>query len=221
MHTIGGVVFDLDGTLIDSRSDIGACANYALARAGFPQRVEQEIAGFVGDGATLLMARSAGLTPDDALVPELVRAFVDHYAAHPVVETTLMPGAAAALDALAGLALAVCTNKPRAVTTAILDELGILTCFSAIVAGDDGFAPKPSPAPLFAIAERVAIAPAHLVMVGDGPQDIACGRAAGARSVGVRGPFVAFERLDAAEPDAIVDSLVELPELLRAWMRRG
>jgi phosphoglycolate phosphatase len=209
------VVFDLDGTLIDSRLDIAGATNHALSELDLPTLPVERVASFVGDGAAALLARAAGVKEDDPLVHELLAPFLDFYAAHPAVHTTLMPGA---LDALAALgprySLALCTNKPRRTTDAVLSALGLARHFAVVLAGGDLPLKKPDPAPLLHIAERLGLAPNELAMVGDGPQDIEAGRAAGAFTVGVRGGIIPFERLLAASPDVMLDGLAELPPLL-------
>jgi len=214
------VVFDLDGTLIDSRLDIARATNHALTQLGRPALPVERVASFVGDGAAALLARAAGVPEDDELVRELLPVFLDFYTAHPVAHTTLMPGALDALDQLAPeFSLCLCTNKPRRTTDAVLAGLGLTHHFAVVLAGGDLAKKKPDPAPLLHIAERLGLAPSALAMVGDGPQDIEAGRAAGAFTVGVRGGIIPFERLVAASPDVMLETLAELPALLRRGVR--
>ena len=209
------VVFDLDGTLIDSRLDIAAATNHVLAERGLPTLPVERVASFVGDGAPALLARAANVPDDDPLVAELLGPFLDFYTAHPTPHTTFMPGALEALEALGGRrSLALCTNKPRRTTDAVLASLSLSRHFAVVLAGGDLPRKKPDPAPLFHIAERLGLAPHELAMVGDGSQDVEAGRAAGALTIGVRGGIIPFERLLAAAPDVMLDSLVELPALL-------
>lgn len=209
------VVFDLDGTLIDSRLDIARAANHALSALDLPTLPVERVASFVGDGAAALLARAAGVNEDDALVQKLLGPFLDFYSAHPAANTTIMHGALDALEALAPhYSLAICTNKPRRTTNAVLAALDLSQPFAVVVAGGDLPEKKPDPAPLLHIAERLKLAPSELAMVGDGPQDVEAGRAAGAFTVGVRGGIIPFERLLAASPDAMLDGLAELPALL-------
>ncbi len=217
MGTIGAVVFDLDGTLVDSRLDIARAVSASLRAHGRPELELNRVLGFVGDGSPRLIARAFGVelgTPDLA---KYLATFLDFYQAHPTDATALMPGALTALDGLAPLPLAVCTNKPRVITDLVLANLGLRARFASVIAGGDVPHPKPDPTPLLHIAERLAVAPSSLVVVGDGPQDIECGRAVGARTVGIEGGFLPLDRLLAARPHALLDSLAQLPALISTW----
>jgi 2-phosphoglycolate phosphatase len=211
------IVFDLDGTLLDTREDIVRAVNHALEARGKRPTPAAELLLWVGDGAELLCARAAGLAEDDPEVSELARGYVRYYLEHPMDHTTWMPGAREALEQLAGYRIALCTNKPRAAVEAILDVLGVRSRFSAIVAGGDMPEKKPHPGPILAIAERLGVTPSQMVVVGDGPQDVMAGARAGARTIGVLGPIAPADRLAAARPDVLLDSMTELPKVLERW----
>jgi phosphoglycolate phosphatase len=211
------VVFDLDGTLVDSGKDIAQATNFALESHGFARLDFAEVLSYVGDGARLLLARSAHLEPDHPRISDLLATFLDHYSAHAVDHTRPLPGVSEALPALSEFTLAVCTNKPRKTAEIVLQALDLERHFSTVIAGGDLPRHKPDPAPLFEIARRLEVQAGELVMVGDGPQDVECGRAAGARTVGVLGGIADGPRLLASSPDAVLSSLSELPELLRRW----
>jgi 2-phosphoglycolate phosphatase len=214
---IGGIVFDLDGTLVDSCEDIAAAANHSLERAGLPTRSVDEIRSFIGDGARLLLARASGLLDTDRRFEALLESFSVYYTAHAIDRTSLLPGVREVLEALTDLPLAVCTNKPRVMTLAMLEGLGISGYFAAIVAAGDVDHNKPHPAPLQRVSSLLEVPCERLVLVGDGPQDIACARAAGARSIGItEALIVPLERLRAAGPDAMAP-LREVPALIARW----
>ena len=210
------VVFDLDGTLIDSRGDIAAACNAMLRKAGRAPLSEEVVSGFVGDGARFLVAGALGASQDDPEVDDHLEAFLDYYEAHPLDHTVILPGVETSLDWLASFPVALCTNKPRRTTLPVLDALGWTTRFGAIVAGGDTVQKKPHPEPLEKIARLLSVSPKELVMVGDGPQDIEAGRAAGALTIGVRGGILPIERLLAAKPDLLLNTLEELPAALSA-----
>lgn len=211
---VRAVVFDLDGTLVDSRRDIAEAANHALEKSGRARLSHAELESYVGDGAPLLLARAARLDVKDPRTAAMVADFLDYYAQHPIDFTTLMPGALQALDALAQHPLGVCTNKPRRTTVAVLGGLGLAARFGSVVAGDDLPERKPHPSMVQEGARQLGVSVGDVVMVGDGPQDVESGRAAGAFTVGVRGGIQAIERLLASTPDLLIDTLADLPAAL-------
>jgi phosphoglycolate phosphatase len=217
MTVAQAVVFDLDGTLIDSREDIAAAANHMLAVHGFRQLPADTIAGYVGDGARLLVARCTKLGENAPELDALLATFLDYYTDHPTDHTRFMPATLETLDALGAMPLAICTNKPRRTTDAVLSALRLSPRFRVVVAGGDFPQKKPEPEPLLYIAERLGLDPGTLVIVGDGPQDIECGRAVGARTVGIEGGLIPRERLIAARPDELLPSLADLPALVTRW----
>ncbi len=183
-RAVGALVFDLDGTLIDSRADIAAAVNHTLSRLGYATLPLEQVMGYVGDGAGHLIMRAAGLPSDSPELQTMLDQFLEYYTAHAADQTAWMPGALASLDALAMYPLAVCTNKPRATTLAVLGAFGALGRFASIVAGGDLPALKPDPLPLLEIAKQLHCAPTELVVVGAGPQDIEAGKRAGAYTIG-------------------------------------
>ena len=213
------VAFDLDGTLIDTRADIAAACNHALEKSGRKALPVGVIARYVGDGANKLCSRATGLADDDRALEPIVREFVDWYLQHPVVETRCMPHCREMLDALraACLPLAVCTNKPSQVASRVLSILGLADRFVTIVGGVDTQLPKPSAEPLLLVAARLRIEPSELIMVGDGPQDVLAGRAAGARTIGVAGGFAPIDALRGSQPELLVDSLAQVAPAVERW----
>ena len=216
---VDAVVFDLDGTLVDSCEDIAQAANFCLNAAGFPPRSSAEIQAFIGDGSRLLLARAAGLDASDVRLDEMLERFFVYYTAHALDHTRLLPGVREVLAALSHLPRALCTNKPRITTLALLEGLGIDAMFDAVVAAGDVPYHKPHPAPLLRASELLGVPCERVVLVGDGPQDVACARAAGARSIGLtEAIIVPIERLRAAAPDALV-ALSDVPAQIASWRR--
>jgi 2-phosphoglycolate phosphatase len=207
------VVFDLDGTLIDSREDIAAACNHALVSHGRAPLPIETVRTYVGDGARMLLARAFALPSASPDLDAPLATFHAYYETHPVVYTVLLPGAIDVLDALAKVPIALATNKPRAATLLVLEALGILSRFSAIAAGGDGPL-KPDPSSIHAVLKTMNVPAEASWVVGDGPQDVGAGKAAGCVTIGVLEGFVDPARLRAAEPDAIIASLRELLPLL-------
>lgn len=181
------IVFDLDGTLIDSAPDIQAIANRLLAQEGAAPVSLAETRDFIGNGAAVFVARmrkARGLA--ESTQARLHADFLAAYASA-VELTVIYPGVRAALDVLEGQghALGLCTNKPEGPTRAVLDHLGLTNRFGAILCGDSLPVPKPDPAPLHAAFDRLGDGPA--VYVGDSEVDAETAQRAGV-------PFLLFTR---------------------------
>lgn len=181
------LVFDLDGTLIDSNRDLAASVNAALRQMGRPALSCEQVAGFVGNGVPALVERALAATGGaSAREAEAAEALMlGHYERHPLDATRLYPGVAELLPALAArYALAVLTNKPQGLAREILAGLGVAEHFTAIYGGDSFAAKKPDPMGLRAILGPetlgVAAKPATALMIGDSTVDIQTGHAAGA-----------------------------------------
>lgn len=208
------LLFNLDGTLVDSRRDIADACNAARVAHGLPALALEAIMPMVGDGARVLVARAFDAAPDSPLVDVALATFRASYLARPAANTVLLPGVRDVLDVAKALGLpcAVVTNKPHDVTTLVLDALGIGLFFRAIWGGGDGPL-KPSPAGVLDVVARLGVPASDAWMIGDGPQDIGAGKAAGCFTIGVPG-IAERERLVASGPDLLCESLVELGDVL-------
>jgi 2-phosphoglycolate phosphatase len=204
------LLFDLDGTLIDSRRDIAAACNVARTAHGFEPLAFEAILPMIGDGARVLISRAFDATADAPIVDAALATFMAAYLAAPCVHTLLLPGVREILGeaSTAKLPCAVVTNKPRAVTLAVLSALGLTPAFAAIWAGGDGIL-KPAPDSVRDTIARLGVDVRSAWMIGDGPQDIGAGRAAGCFTVGVPG-IAERELLLASRPDLVCESLDDL-----------
>lgn len=178
------VVFDLDGTLLDTAPDLLRALNRILDAEGLSAVQRADVAGLFGHGARALIGegfRRANRPLDDMRVPELVERFVAHYAAEIAAETRPYPGLIDALTRLArrGFGFAVCTNKREVLSHAVLSGTGLSALFSAVIGGDSLPEHKPHPRPLLEAVARAGGSPDMAVMVGDSETDIATARAAG------------------------------------------
>ena len=212
------VVFDLDGTLIDSAPDMHRAVNLMLDRLGCSPLSLPEIRTMVGDGASALIARALAARQcvnadrDQALVE-----FLEYYEADPTAVTQTFPGVPDTLERLqaAGLTLAVCTNKPSRLTQMILERLGINRYFTRVVAGDTMPYRKPDPRALMEVLNGFDTPAAATIMVGDSEVDAATAHAANVPFVLMtygyhRGP------IDAISSIATLDHFGELATLLHA-----
>lgn len=217
--TISGlqaVLFDLDGTLLDSTGDIVKSCNFALEQAGRAPLPEAEIASFVGDGARRLVARAFRLSHKDPAVEPHLEVFLNYYAEHPADHSVVLPGVEAAMRACSerSLRLGLCTNKARRTTDGVLRAFGWELLFGAVVAGGDTEFLKPRPEPILELCRRLEVEPTVCLMVGDGPQDVVAAKAAGVRVVAVRGGFGAISEVRKSEPEWLLDSMMQLVPLL-------
>lgn len=211
------VVFDLDGTLLDTYQDIASACNRALKQASFAQLPPEQIMRYIGNGATVLVAKAAQLRESDPRVSELLASYLEKYEQNPCTNTTWLPFAKHTLEQLADLPLALYTNKPRAITLGILRHLNAENHFQVIVAGGDMPRPKPTADGLLHIADSLNIHPNELVMVGDGPQDIRTGKLVGARTVAVSAGYTAHSVLRELNPDVLLADMSELTEVIQRW----
>jgi phosphoglycolate phosphatase len=215
-----GVVFDLDGTLVDSADDIAAALNRTLTQADLPTLASDAVKTMIGGGSRRLIERAlaalgAPRAPDQ--IVELTHSFEQAYADVPCARTRVFPGAVELLSELAArqVKLGLCTNKPGEVTKRLLAALSLARYFGAVVTGSDGLAKKPDPAMLNAVLERLDCRPARSVMFGDSAADVGCGRAAGCPVLLVSFGYTTTP-VQALGADAVIDSFAEaLPALMR------
>jgi len=208
MRRIDLVIFDLDGTLVDSAPDIAAALAATLREADVPAPPLERVKAMVGDGARVLIRRAladAGATADEEA---LFARFMEHYRVGLCVGSRLYPGVAEALDRLAasGIPAAVLTNKPGALARPLLEQLGIAGRLSAIVGDGDGYPRKPDPGAARAILTKAGVAAARAAVIGDGLPDVQLARALGARAVAAGWGYVPPDRLRAESPDALAAS---------------
>lgn len=211
-----GMLFDLDGTLIDSAPDLARAVDAMLVQLRRPEAGEAQVRHWVGNGAARLVKRA--LTgewegePEKALFERALRLFFQYYGESLVERTVLYPGVREGLDGLRdrGLALGVVTNKPGRFTLPILERLGIAHDFDVVVAGDTLDQKKPHPAPLLYAASSLGLRPAEVVMVGDSMNDVLAARKAGMPIVCVPYGYNHGSDIYDAQPDAIIDSLIQL-----------
>jgi phosphoglycolate phosphatase len=211
------VVFDLDGTLVDSRRDLSDAVNAMLARYGGEPVDEAAVGRMVGDGAAVLVQRALAARPVSADAAEALRVFLQEYDRCLLVHTRPYPGMPEALAALAARArLAVLTNKPLHQTTRLLEALGLRPWFADVFGGDGPLPRKPHPEGLQALMRAAGVGPSGTVLVGDSQTDLLTARRAGARVCLVRYGF-GFESVppcSLSEGDLLVDAPRELPERL-------
>jgi 2-phosphoglycolate phosphatase len=210
------LVFDLDGTLADTRHDLAASVNHALVRVGRSALPLETVVGFVGDGVRNLITRSLGASGDGETggdeVDSTLAAFLEHYRSHCLESTKVYAGVPESLERLSGYRMAVLTNKPEEPARTVLAGLGLSRHFNLILGGDNAFGPKPDPAALRHIMASEAAEPGETAMIGDGLQDLRVSRRAGARFLGFLGGMGSPADLLAGNPDAVFEDMRALPD---------
>ena len=220
-HSIKLVIFDLDGTLIDSRLDLVHSVNAALRHIGRPELPDEVIASYVGDGAPILIQRAlGGEKVDEALIRKGLEFFLSYYRAHKLDHTTVYPGIAEALAAVQRSGngtprkMAVLTNKPVIPSRAIVEALGLGPFFTQIYGGNSFATKKPDPEGARRLLEESGVRPEQAAIVGDSHVDIETGCNAGLWTVGVSYGF-APHTLEGVMPDLSIDMPKELTEVFR------
>ena len=213
MHAIDLLIFDLDGTLIESKWDIAAAVNLTLAELKLPERSQEDIFSFVGDGIKRLLRLAVG-EDNQERYDEALGVFRGHYLAHCLDCTKFYPGIETVLTHFAAKHKAVATNKSLEYTTKILKGLGAHH-FTYIVGGDDGYGLKPDPRMLVRILEELKVSKDRAVLIGDSTNDITGGHNAGIRVCAVGYGMGNREKMAACKPDWFIEKPEELMGLFK------
>lgn len=210
------VIFDLDGTLIDSRLDLVHSVNAALRHIGRPDLPDEVIASYVGDGAPILIQRAlGGEAVDEAVIRQGLQFFLSYYREHKLDHTTVYSGIHESLSTIQrgwnGRArkMAVLSNKPVGPSRAIVEALGLGSFFSQVYGGNSFPSKKPDPEGAQQLLKELGVRPEQAVIVGDSHVDVETGRNAGMWSVAVSYGFAPHTLKDPV-PDVLVDSPHEL-----------
>ncbi len=217
-YPFDSVVFDLDGTLLDTLPGIHAALSALLAEENLPAPDREAVRRMIGDGAGALVRRgfeAAGRQLEEAEAERMHRRFLELYEADPAQGSAPYPGARELVDALraAGRRLGICTNKPQQATELLLERFGFADCFASVLGGDRLPFRKPDPRHLAAVLDGLEASPSRTVMVGDSRNDVEAARGLGLPCILLRhgyGPDPA-DRLGA---DEVVEDLFELTHLL-------
>jgi phosphoglycolate phosphatase len=210
------IVFDLDGTLVDSRRDLANAANALITELGGAPLAEATVAAMVGEGAAVLVRRALATTGLDPETAGALTRFLDLYDERLLEHTRPYDGIIEVLQSLRGrVPLAVLTNKPQAATDRLLAGLRLAPYFRDVIGGDTPLGRKPGPAGLLELARRARVSPSETVLVGDSPIDLETARAAGCGVVVVRYGF-GFRAAELLAGEQVVEgpaALVNLFEL--------
>ncbi len=215
------ILIDLDGTLIDSVPDLAFCVDAMMQGLNLPVRGEAKVRDWVGNGVERLVRRALidrlEGEPDETQFRQAYPLFLELYAQHNAQRSLLYPGVREGLDWLKaqGYRLGCVTNKAEQFTLPLLKALGIYDYFELVVSGDTLPQKKPDPAPLLHAASHFEVAPAEALMLGDSMSDVKAARAAGFQIVCVSYGYNHGRDIREMNPDAVIDSFVELEHLLQ------
>jgi len=213
------LIFDLDGTLIDSKEDLCCAVNATRAHRGMPALANETVYSYVGEGAPVLIRRVLGSRATEADVKDALAFFLAYYNDHMIDHTALYPGVRETLDRLreAGVKMAVLTNKPERMSRAILEGLGLAARFVAVLGGDSLPVRKPDPGGLDQLRALTGTPRERMLLVGDSGIDLRTARAGGVAFCGVSWGLVP-EALAAAQPGRVIAHPRELIALVEGGL---
>jgi phosphoglycolate phosphatase len=212
--SVRALIFDLDGTLIDSKRDLIRSVNAMLAEMGRETLHEDTISGYIGHGAPQLIGRALGNGATHEQRERALKFFLAHYEEHKLDSTCAYPGVPEALEELRGFSMAVLTNKPVRVSVRILEGLGLTKYFRTVYGGNSFETKKPDPRGVRRIFEEFGVAPEQGMLIGDSEVDVQTARNAGTWAASVNYGFGPHDR--AAHPaDVYLNGLTELVPLLK------
>lgn len=206
------IIFDLDGTLVDSSVDITNALNYAIAPYGLESLSVEKTISIVGEGLTRLIERIVGEERAE-IRTDVVNRFLEYYSRHLADFTRPYPGVHDTIERLSGYRKAIISNKREFLSKKLLEELGLAAFFDVVLGSDSVEERKPSPKPVLKVLEMLSIKPEEAVIVGDSTFDIEAGKAAGVKTVAVSYGFMEKGFLTGA--DAVIDAAVELVPVLK------
>jgi phosphoglycolate phosphatase len=210
---VRALVFDLDGTLIDSKLDLALSIGATLKHMGRTSLPHETIYSYVGNGAATLVRRALGPSVTDSEAEQGHKFFLAYYREHMLDNTVTYPGVREALEALKGHPMAVLTNKPVRFSQHILEGLGIAGYFRYVYGGNSFETKKPDPEGMNVILRSFGVPPGEAMLVGDSDVDVRTARNAGAWACGVT-YGLGLDSMRACPPDLMLDNLAELPAQL-------
>jgi phosphoglycolate phosphatase len=206
------IIFDLDGTLVDSIADLTNALNYAIEASGLEKLTTQQTKQLVGEGITKLIENLLG--PDRLSIHAgMLSRFMDYYSTHLIDHTRPYPGVTETLAGLGNYKKAVVSNKREALSREVLQGLGLLSYFDLVLGSDSADAKKPSPAPLLKVMQMLSCEPRETVIIGDSNFDIESGKAAGTATCAVTYGYRDISYLKDA--DMIITMFSDIPGALR------
>ncbi|MEJ2070818.1 MAG: HAD hydrolase-like protein [Syntrophobacterales bacterium] len=212
-HAIDLIVFDLDGTLVDSLPDLAVAANHALRSLGLPEHPVEVHQKMIGGGEKNYVRRLLG-SEHQHLFPQALKLYLAHYSGHLGDRTRVYPGVAATLVRLSPRKMAVLSNKREDLCRGVVEAMGLAGFFQAVRGGDSYGVLKPSSGGLGALIRELREEPTRTLMVGDKPEDILTGRGAGVYTAAVTYGYGEVSTINAAQPDNLLTTFPQVADLL-------
>ena len=211
------VLFDLDGTLVDTAQDLIACLNYALVRHGFNAVAGDAIKPFISYGAAAMIEAGLGHSVGDERRQTILTTMLDHYQCHIAVHSVLFSGIPETLSAIEtkGLKWGVVTNKRERFTRPLMDALKLTERAACVISGDTTDKSKPDPEPMLAGCRQADVAPEECVYIGDARHDISAGKNAGMKTLAA---VYGYLKPDDMPANWDADGYIEHPEQIRSWL---
>jgi phosphoglycolate phosphatase len=211
MKSIGLLIFDLDGTLVNTLEDIASSVNYTLAHLGRDSISQDAVRQYVGDGIETLLVRS--LKGGTERIAEAVTVYKEHHRRNLMVRSSVYPAVRETLEHFRSLPMAVISNKTMEFVGPLIERLGLAKYFKMVIGADYGLPLKPAPDSIRKIMAEFGVLKDKTVIVGDGTTDVRAGKAAGVITCSVTYGFRSEEQLRKAGPDYIIPSLSDLKRL--------
>jgi phosphoglycolate phosphatase len=219
LRLVRALIFDLDGTLIDSKLDLIHSINAMLREKKKPELPAETIASYIGNGAPQLVARAMGPNASQEELQSALEFFLAYYEAHKMDNTVPYPGVPEALEQLSEMPMAVLTNKPVRISVRILEEMKLAGYFRVIYGGNSFEKKKPDPTGTNVILRELGMKPGEVLFVGDSEVDVQTARNAGTWAATVNFGFGTHDRT-AHPPDLYLDRMTDLASLLRVGIRQ-
>ena len=207
------MIFDMDGTLVDSSRDIADSLNHTLKALGFSVKSREEVQDLIGEGMKRLLEKATG-SSEEALVQKAVGIFREHYLEHCADSTALYPGAREILEEYRAKKKAMISNKPYPMVLKILEHCGIKDSFDAVLGAESTAEKKPHPEPVLKSIALMGVPAGSSLIVGDGPTDIQAGKAAGILTCAVTYGFKDRKLLETCNPDFFIDRIEDLRKIV-------
>ncbi len=209
MTQVSLLIFDLDGTLVDSAGDIKTSLNHTLSCLALPQLSADQVRECIGDGVHSLLSRASG-REDSKFLQKAADIFMEHYGLHCVDGSPMYPGVLDTLQFFQSKKMVIVSNKPKVMADRILKKYGIWDNFELVLGGDSTLERKPHPEPIFKSLEACGVEAQFCLIVGDGVTDILAGQSAGVKTCAVTYGYKSRDILAKLNPDYMIDTFESL-----------